>query len=248
MRPLLLPLLGALSALPACAGPLARIPGPLGPVGAAYSARTPAPRPSTAASETKPERRTYATRSRRSSGEGELGEATSLVALRFLDEPPPAHFRDDCSGYVEAVLDEVGVPLSGSTRQFYEAARAAGALHHRKLPAPGDLVFFDDTYDRDGDGQTNDPLTHIAVVVEVDGRGTITMAHSGTSRGRSTLKMNLLHPEDRRGGNGDEINEFLRRRRDGDPPETVYLASELWRAFATVRRADLPHWQAPRRS
>ena len=40
-------------------------------------------------------------------------------------------------------------------------------VHHRKVPRPGDLAFFDDTYDANHDGRTNDPLTHVAVVLSV---------------------------------------------------------------------------------
>ncbi|HMV66227.1 MAG TPA: CHAP domain-containing protein, partial [Myxococcota bacterium] len=99
---------------------------------------------------------------------------------------------------------------------------------------PGDLAFFDDTYDRDGDGRTNDPLTHVGVVLSVDAAGTIVVAHGGTSRGRTTLRMNLLHPHDAADAHGDTINDPLRARRSGDPAGTRYLAAELWRGFATV--------------
>ena len=37
----------------------------------------------------------------------------------------------------------------------------------------GDLVFFDNTWDADGDGVDNDPFTHVGVVEKVESDGTI---------------------------------------------------------------------------
>ena len=36
---------------------------------------------------------------------------------------------------------------------MHERARAAGVLHHRRVPEVGDVAFFDDTYDRNGNGR-----------------------------------------------------------------------------------------------
>src|SRR5690606_3802041 len=112
------------------------------------------------------------------------------------------------------------------------------AIHRRKLPRIGDLAFFDNTYDRDGDGRWDDELTHVAVVVEVEADGTIRMAHDGTSRGRTELRMNLKHPDVRLDASGRVLNDYLRVRTDKDPRSARYLAGELWRGFATVEPGD----------
>lgn len=156
-------------------------------------------------------------------------------AARHYLRTPTRGFRNDCSGFVMAVLDRAGMPQSGNTASFYTWADERGTVHHRKRPSPGDLVFFDDTYDRNHNGRRDDPLSHIAVVLEVERDGTILMAHDGTSRGRTTLRMNLATPELRAASDGTVINDWLRARRDADPNGTRYLAGELWRAFATVR-------------
>ncbi|MEQ1508144.1 MAG: CHAP domain-containing protein [Myxococcota bacterium] len=158
-------------------------------------------------------------------------ESIATAARHYLDHNPRG-FRDDCSGYVMAVFARAGIPLDGNTASFYDQAKTDGSLHHRKLPNPGDIAFFDDTYDRNHNGKLDDPLSHVAVVLEVHPDGTIVLGHGGTSRGRTTLTMNLEHPHDREGDDGAVVNDWLRVRRDDDPAGTRYLASELWRAFA----------------
>lgn len=218
LRPLLL------LALCACASKVPRIPGPLGPVG-----RVPSPLPIQLEREFE-----RGDRDLPRERAGDPWQEAVVEAARHWLKATPRGFRNDCSGFVMAVLDRAGMPLSGSTRTFYELARADGLLHRRKEPRPGDLAFFDDTYDRDRDRRTDDPLSHVAVVLSVDPDGTITLAHGGTSRGRTTLVMNLHRPSQRTDDTGKEINDYLRARRASDPPGTKYLAGELWRAFATL--------------
>jgi hypothetical protein len=155
-------------------------------------------------------------------------------SARHYLHTPTRGYRDDCSGFVMAVLDRAGMPISGNTASIYTWADERGAVHHRKRPSPGDLVFFDDTYDRNHNGRRDDALSHIAVVLEVERDGTILMAHDGTSSGRTTFRMNLESPELRAASDGTVLNDWLRARRDSDPKGTGYLAGELWRAFATV--------------
>jgi len=161
------------------------------------------------------------------------GDRIVEAAEHYLHHPTRG-FREDCSGFVMAVLDRAGMPLSGNTASIYAWAEQRGVIHHRKHPEPGDLVFFDDTYDRNHNGRTDDPLSHIAVVLEVAPDGTILMAHNGTSKGRTTLRMNLEMPHTRTATDGRVVNDWLRALRESDPKGTDYLAGELWKAFATM--------------
>lgn len=142
--------------------------------------------------------------------------------------------RDDCSGLVVAIYTRAGMPVEGSVASLYDRYAAARALYRRKRPDLGDLVFFDNTFDRDGNGRLDDRLTHIGVVIAVDPYGTITIAQGGTTGGRTTLVMNLEHPEERTDAAGNPMNEPLRRKTPNDPPGTKYLASQMFRAFARV--------------
>jgi peptidoglycan DL-endopeptidase CwlO len=161
-----------------------------------------------------------------------------LAAARYyLEHVPPSVFTPDCSGFVAAVFTLAGLPLAGSPPWMWDRAVAAGAVHQRPLPSPGDIAFFDDTYDRDGNGRRDDPKSHVAVVLSVDAAsGDLRLAHGGATSGRATFRMNLAHPHD------PSRNSGLRRPNRRDDPDVPRLAGELWAGFATVRPEDLPVW------
>jgi hypothetical protein len=143
------------------------------------------------------------------------------------------------------VIQRAGdVTLRGGTRWLWARAESAHATHQRALPHVGDLAFFDQTYDSNGNGRFDDELTHVAIVIDVDEHGTITLAHGGTGVGRTTLVMNLKDPHAELDASGARINENLRRPRRGDPASARYLASELWRGFATLRPDALDAWSS----
>ena len=156
------------------------------------------------------------------------------AAARYYLDHSPAGWRDDCSGFVCAVLDRAGIPLTGNTRSLWELAKELDVVHRRKVPDVGDVVFFDNTYDRNRNGRADDDLSHIAVVVAVEEDGTIVMAHNGTSEGRATLRMNLRSPDVHR-QDGRVLNDWLRASRPGGPA----LSGELWRGFATFDEGSL---------
>ncbi len=143
-------------------------------------------------------------------------------------------FRDDCSGYTSAVLSEVGVPMDGRVASLWQRAVENEALHWDLVPRAGDLVFFDDTWDRDHDGRLNDDLTHIGIVLDVEPDGTVVFGHAGLSSGRGIGRLNLNDPDARDGPDGRRWNSTLRNPKPYDPPGTVHLAGALWAAFARV--------------
>jgi len=144
--------------------------------------------------------------------------------------------RQDCSGLVETVFEDLGLRLpvaddvtGNAVTREYVALRREKALH-RHHPRPGDLAFFHDTYDRNRNGRLDDPLTHVAIVARVADDDTLTLVHYG-SHGVATFHMNLIEPSTHRNAQGRELNDNLRIRRRGDPKRTRYLASELFVAF-----------------
>jgi probable lipoprotein NlpC len=101
-------------------------------------------------------------------------------------------FNADCSGFVEAVYAGEGVPLrrlaaraapseTSGVAALYQAVKAHGVVFGGggEWPAPGDLVFFHDTYDRDRDGRPDDPFTHVGLVEYVSRDGTVVFLHRG---------------------------------------------------------------------
>jgi hypothetical protein len=143
-------------------------------------------------------------------------------ALRYLGHP----FNGDCSGYVRQVMREAGVELGPlpSARSMSESLHLVS--HPVRAPAPGDLVFFHDTYDRNRDGALGDLWTHVALVEAVDG-DQVWILHRG-GKGILRLKMNLALPHD------EAANDPVRARDGRDPPGTRYLTGELFAGYGAV--------------
>jgi hypothetical protein len=136
-----------------------------------------------------------------------------------------------CNGLAEEVLRRAGFDeIHGNVRKHFAEAQGRGWLHHRKVPEPGDLVFFDRTYDSNKNGRQDDELSHIAVVISVDPDATVHMVHWG-SAAIQPLVMNLKDPGTRRTEDGKVLNSYLGK--PGYAKEGAILAGELWRAFAT---------------
>ncbi len=160
-----------------------------------------------------------------------VSKAAALVGLSTLRVAAP-HLPDDCTGLVRAVYEDSGIELMGAgvrgdngVTAMYRLAFERSALH-TQLPAPGDLVFFKETYDRNRDGRHNDGLTHVGVVESVDGSGTVSFVHrvgGGVKRG----KLSMRAPLDRK------RNDYLRPARHG---EAAVLTGELFVTYASAAR------------
>lgn len=137
-------------------------------------------------------------------------------------------FDGDCSAFVRRSYAEAGlalptVPARSASESLYRA------LHPVRRPRPGDLAFFHDSFDRNGDGRGGDRFTHVALVEEVDGAA-VALIHR-TSRGIERLSMNLSHPHD------PAENGWLRKRRTADLPSLRYLSGELFAGYASASPA-----------
>lgn len=158
-------------------------------------------------------------------------KAASLVGLSTLRVVVP-QLPDDCTGLVRAVYEDSGIELMGSgvrgdngVTAMYRLAFERSALHTQS-PAPGDLVFFRETYDRNRDGRHNDGLTHVGVVESVDSGGTVTFVHRSGS-GVTRARLNVGAPLDRK------RNDFLRPAKKGEP---ALLTGELFVTYASAAR------------
>jgi probable lipoprotein NlpC len=136
----------------------------------------------------------------------------------------------NCTGLVQACFDALGCGdrPRGNTRTLH--AWCVSTDRMVEVPAAGDLVFFDDTWDRDRDGQRNDPLTHVGVVVEAAPGGRVRFVHVG-SRKLKDGHLDPARPGDKRDEDGGIVNSPLRVRRRRDPQGTRYLAGQLLRGF-----------------
>jgi probable lipoprotein NlpC len=153
-------------------------------------------------------------------------------------------FNPDCTGFVEAAYAAEGIPLrrlaqraapaeTSGVAALWEAAGRYGTRWRRgEWPAPGDLVFFDDTWDRNGNGAFDDPFTHLGLVEWVDQAGTVTFLHragAGVVRGHLALDRPALM----RASDGAELNAPLRVRVSKDDRAPA-LAGQLFVGFGRI--------------
>jgi len=146
----------------------------------------------------------------------------------------------DCSGYLRGLytlagvdLFSEGLPSDNGVRAMVRWVERRGVLHRHKVPSAGDLVFFDNSYDRNGDGRLNDPFTHAGLVEQVLADGTVLIIHA-TNHGIVREPMNLFRPREEADPDGRVINAPLRRKTSRDPPRMPRLMSELFAGFGTV--------------
>ena len=163
--------------------------------------------------------------------------AAAVVGQQYV-EANGTRFRQDCSGVARAIYAKAGLHLGGRAQRrdendvsiLYRWMSETGSIR-RDHPQVGDLVFFDNTYDRNGDGQRNDPLSHVGIVEKILEDGTIVYIHH-VSGGILRYRMNLEHPRVRRDSKaGTRLNHDLRRAAGDVPAQT---GAELFRAFGSV--------------
>lgn len=151
-------------------------------------------------------------------------------------------FRYDCSGFVRGMVSALGIDLmseggddgDNGVRLIHHYVDRHGLNHLRKVPQAGDIVFFDNTWDKNGNGLLDDPLTHVGLVEEVRADGTALIIHRA-NRGIVRDPMNLLHPHELKDEHGAGINAWLRPKGRRENADTPHLMSELWAGFGTLR-------------
>jgi hypothetical protein len=163
-----------------------------------------------------------------------VGARTIQAGNRFISY--------DCAGVTRAIYLAQGIDLyeggdlkanANGVRLIYEHVRAYGGIHHGPTVRPGDLVFFDNTWDFNGDGVLNDPLTHVGIVEAVEQDGTVVFI-SRVSNAIERYRMNLRAPNATRASDGRLLNDYLRRKKIADPLSTGYLTGQLFAGFGTL--------------
>ncbi len=156
----------------------------------------------------------------------EVGKGPIVVAGK--------RFRMDCSGVASGIYEKAGVALGApaggfDVRALYALTEKSGSLR-RNDPLPGDLVFFDDTWDANGNGLRDDPLSHVAIVERVDDDGTVLLVHR-VGRAIVRARMNLAQPHTRHDAQGHTLNHYLRTAQGATPPRTT---AELFVAYGSL--------------
>jgi len=166
--------------------------------------------------------------------------AAKFVGAKTI-ESKGRHIAYDCAGVTRAVFLKHGIDLYGSSANDPEAngvrlihahIRQQGRFHQGPVVHPGDLVFFNNTWDYNGDGKVNDPLTHVGIVERQEPDGTVIFI-SRVAGAVERYHMNLALPHAHKTSDGRILNDYLRRKDVIDPANTGYLTGELFSQFAT---------------
>jgi hypothetical protein len=151
-------------------------------------------------------------------------------------------FPMDCTGVVLAIYWYAGIDLARDFRKYngngvtriYRSLEKENLLYTSTRPLTGDIIFWDNTYDRNRDGLWNDPLTHAGLVVQTGEGGLIEYVHLNYSGGIVIEYMNLLEPgvnEKLVMGEIRILNSPIRLKRPGRPHPRLWLAGQLYRAL-----------------
>lgn len=166
--------------------------------------------------------------------------ATRLVGAKTIDSKG-RRIAYDCAGVTRAIFLEHGIdlydsgtvdPKANGVRLIYAHLRQHGRLHQGPIVHPGDLVFFDNTWDFNGDGILNDPLTHVGVVERIEQDGTVVFI-SRVADAIERYRMNLALPHVHKTANGRILNDYMRRKQPTDPDDMGHLTGELFAFFGT---------------
>ncbi len=157
-----------------------------------------------------------------------VGERNLTVAGR--------RFNFDCTGTILAAYYAAGYDLAAGfgaysgngVSRLYAMSEDQGTLRYREPLKPGDIVFWDNSYDRNGDGRWNDELTHAGIIVDVSGDGTVTFVHHNYREGVVTATMNITRPDDQ--NRNSPMRMASHRWRASDP----WLSGELYRAHGAL--------------
>ncbi len=140
-------------------------------------------------------------------------------------------FLLDCSGVVSAIYWYAGIDLqscypaftgNGVTR-IYRWLEEDKLLYRPDEPAPGDVIFWDNSYDKNGNGVADDDLTHIGMVVSVDESGLVTYVHHDYISGVIFARMYPPDPSNR------DLNSGMRIQSLGPTPDGGMTAGDLYR-------------------
>jgi hypothetical protein len=138
-------------------------------------------------------------------------------------------FNLDCSGVVLAVYYRAGIDLQpmltdfkgGGVQRLYSLMKHNELTYRPARPEPGDMLFWDNTYDKNGNRKKDDELTHVGMVVRSLDDGTVEYVHHNYRKGIVLARMNLSDPDNL------DVNSPMRARGEEAGHAPLWLSSHL---------------------
>jgi hypothetical protein len=151
-------------------------------------------------------------------------------------------FNMDCTGTVLAIYYYAGIDLARDFNKYtgngvmrlYKSLEEEELLYETRFPVTGDIIFWDNTYDRNEDRQWNDPLTHVGMVMNTSEDGSIEYVHLNYRSGIIIENMNLHQPEvhqQMEKGQMRIINSPMRMKQAGKAHPDNWLSGQLFKIF-----------------
>jgi hypothetical protein len=151
-------------------------------------------------------------------------------------------FNMDCTGAVLAIYYYAGIDLAkdfnkhtgNGVSRLYKSLEARDLLYETQVPATGDIIFWDNTYDRNKDGRWNDSLTHVGMVMQAHRDGTVEYVHLNYRKGIIIEYMNLRQPEvyeQKQRGQIRIVNSPMRMKQPGRAHPELWLSGQLHKIF-----------------
>jgi NlpC/P60 family len=170
--------------------------------------------------------------------------AKDSIGLQYIPSWKGKHFTSDCIGFIDYVYARAGLDLEkaygsgrGGVSSLYDGLEKRKFTFQAQIASPGDLIFFDNTYDINRNGKWDDPLSHIAIVSGIGRHNTLFYIHFsgyGVVEERMNLYYSNTHAFRQQDGTLFVINSFLRRDRGEGFDKKQYVASSFYRAFAHI--------------
>lgn len=147
-----------------------------------------------------------------------IAQANALLGRSQIHVDGKKH-RADCSGFVTGVysgidldLIEPGTRGVSGTHILFRSLGGRDRIVGKRIK-PGDLLFFHNTHDRNGNRVRDDRFTHVGLATGVDADGTVTMVHFASGKVKRDV-LNLKHPSVAKDpATGKPWNSYLRRGR-----------------------------------
>lgn len=181
---------------------------------------------------------------------GVIRAAKESIGMEYVPSWKGKHFTSDCIGFIRYIYYKAGFDLNaaygigrGGVSSLYDGLLKRDFVFQSNTAAPGDLIFFDNTYDINRNGLWDDPLSHIGIISGIGSHNTLFYIHFA-GYGVAEDRINLFYPNTHafRQNNGKlyVINSFLRIDRGEGFEKKQYVASSFYRAFAHIRLKAKP--------